>query len=91
MWPSLRNKILMKPVKIDRSISKQLLNFYLWIWSFHGGEYVDVIALMMEAVRVSEASVCNNETTRRYISEGCHLHVDVGSQRHCVTNYRSLS
>jgi hypothetical protein len=29
--------------------------------------------LMMEAVRASEMSVYFNETTRRYIPEGCHL------------------
>jgi hypothetical protein len=28
----------------------------------------------MEAVRTSETSVHFNETTRRYIPEGCHLH-----------------
>jgi len=28
----------------------------------------------MEAVRSSETSVCSNETTRRYIPEGSHLH-----------------
>jgi hypothetical protein len=31
-------------------------------------------ALMMEAVRTSETSIYFNETTRRYIPEGCHLH-----------------
>jgi hypothetical protein len=31
-------------------------------------------ALMMEAVRPSETSVNFYETTRRNISEGCHLH-----------------
>jgi hypothetical protein len=31
------------------------------------------IALMMDAVRTSETSVYFNETTRRYIPEGCHL------------------
>jgi hypothetical protein len=29
---------------------------------------------MMEAVRNSETSVYFNETTLRYISEGCHVH-----------------
>jgi hypothetical protein len=29
---------------------------------------------MMEEVRASETSVYYNETTRRYILEGCHLH-----------------
>jgi N-dimethylarginine dimethylaminohydrolase len=32
------------------------------------------IALMMEAVRTSEASAYSNEITRRYIPEVCHLH-----------------
>jgi hypothetical protein len=32
------------------------------------------IALMMEAVRIIETSVYFNETTWRYIPEGCHLH-----------------
>jgi hypothetical protein len=31
-------------------------------------------ALMIVAVRASETSVYFNETTRRYIPEGCHLH-----------------
>jgi hypothetical protein len=29
---------------------------------------------MMETVHISETSVYFNETTRRYIPEGCHLH-----------------
>jgi hypothetical protein len=29
---------------------------------------------MMEAVRTSKTLVYLDETTRRYISEGCHLH-----------------
>jgi hypothetical protein len=29
---------------------------------------------MIEAVRISEMSVYFNETTLRYIPEGCHLH-----------------
>jgi hypothetical protein len=29
-----------------------------------------ITALMMEAVRTSETSVCSNENTRRYILEG---------------------
>jgi cell division protein FtsL len=33
-----------------------------------------LIALMMEAVRTSETSVYFKHTTRRYISEGYHLH-----------------
>jgi hypothetical protein len=33
------------------------------------------MVLMMEAVRTSETSVYFNETTRRFISEGCHLHI----------------
>jgi hypothetical protein len=35
------------------------------------------IALMMEAVRTSESSVCFNETTRRYMPEGCHFHLQI--------------
>jgi hypothetical protein len=30
--------------------------------------------MVMEAVRTSETSVCFNDTTRRYIPEGCHFH-----------------
>jgi hypothetical protein len=33
-----------------------------------------MIALMMEAVRTSWTSVCFNETTRRCMLQGCHLH-----------------
>jgi hypothetical protein len=36
-----------------------------------------IIALMMEAVHTSETSVYFNETTRRYIPEGCHLQYPV--------------
>jgi hypothetical protein len=48
------------------------------IWSSHGSEYEDqsllgFIALMMELVRTSETSVYSNETTLRYIPEGCNL------------------
>jgi hypothetical protein len=32
-----------------------------------------ISALMVEVVRTSETSVYFNETTRRYIAEGCHL------------------
>jgi len=32
-----------------------------------------VIALIMEAIRTSETSVYSNETTRRYIPDGCNL------------------
>jgi hypothetical protein len=32
------------------------------------------IALMMDAARTSETSVCINETTRSYIPEGCHYY-----------------
>jgi hypothetical protein len=28
----------------------------------------------MEAVRISETSAYSNQTTRRYIPEGCHFH-----------------
>jgi hypothetical protein len=46
------------------------------------------IALMMEAVRTSETSVHSNETTRRYITEGC-------SVRHlcclCICAMRSVT
>jgi hypothetical protein len=38
------------------------------------GDY-GFITMMMEAVRTSETSVYFNETTRRYIPEGCHLQV----------------
>jgi hypothetical protein len=37
--------------------------------------YSLVIALMMDAVRTSVTSVYFNETTRRCISEGCHLNM----------------
>jgi gamma-glutamylcysteine synthetase len=33
-----------------------------------------MITLMMDAVHTSETSVYFNETIRRYISQGCHLH-----------------
>jgi hypothetical protein len=33
------------------------------------------LALMMEEVRTCETSVYFNETTRRYIPEGCNLHI----------------
>jgi hypothetical protein len=33
-----------------------------------------MITFMMEAARTSETSVCSNERTRRYITEGWHLH-----------------
>jgi hypothetical protein len=33
-----------------------------------------VTALMMEAAHTSETSVYANETTWRYIAEGCHVH-----------------
>jgi hypothetical protein len=33
-----------------------------------------IIMAMMEAVRTSETSAYSNETTRRYIPEGSHLH-----------------
>jgi hypothetical protein len=32
-----------------------------------------IFTLMMEAVGTSETSVYSNETTQRYIQEGCHL------------------
>jgi hypothetical protein len=35
------------------------------------------IALMMGTVHASETPVYFNETTRRYIPEGCHLHTKV--------------
>jgi hypothetical protein len=37
------------------------------------------IDLMMEPVRTSETSVYFNETTRRYIPEGCHLAISLFS------------
>jgi hypothetical protein len=37
--------------------------------------YAIIIALMMEAVSITETSLYFKETTRRYISEGCHLHI----------------
>jgi hypothetical protein len=33
------------------------------------------IALMMEAVRISETSIIFNVTTRRYIPEDCKVHI----------------
>jgi hypothetical protein len=33
-----------------------------------------IIAMMVEAVRISETSVHPNETTKRYIPEGSKLH-----------------
>jgi hypothetical protein len=36
-----------------------------------GGEYEDIFALMMEAVRTSETSVYFNGSAWRYIPEGC--------------------
>jgi hypothetical protein len=42
--------------------------------SFLGYALNAINALMMEAVRTSETSVCFNKTTRRYIPESCHLH-----------------
>jgi hypothetical protein len=38
---------------------------------FRGANFV--VALMMEAVRTSEMSVCFNEITRLYSLESCHL------------------
>jgi hypothetical protein len=38
---------------------------------FRGAYYE---ALIIEAVRTSETSVCFNKTTLRYIPEGCRLH-----------------
>jgi hypothetical protein len=38
---------------------------------------------MMEAVRTSETSVYFNETTERYIPDGCHLH----TRRHDSLKY----
>jgi hypothetical protein len=35
---------------------------------------VMIMALIMEAVRISETSVYSNETARCYIPEGCKLH-----------------
>jgi hypothetical protein len=43
-----------------------------------------LIALMMEAVRTSETPVYFKETTRRCISEGCHLHT---SRRENLKSY----
>jgi hypothetical protein len=34
-------------------------------------------SLMMGAVRISETSVYSNDTTRRYIPEGCHLQLQL--------------
>jgi hypothetical protein len=34
-----------------------------------------LLVLMMKAVRTSETSVYFYETTRRYITEGCHRHI----------------
>jgi len=35
------------------------------------------MALMMEAVRTSDTSVYNNDTTRRYMSEGSNLNINL--------------
>jgi hypothetical protein len=46
----------------------------------------DEIALMMEAVRISETSVSFYETTRMNIPEGCRVHIrrheNLKSQKH---------
>jgi hypothetical protein len=42
------------------------------------------IALIMEAVRISETSIYFNETTRRFIPEGCH-------RQHCIPFLRQSS
>jgi hypothetical protein len=34
----------------------------------------NIVTLVMEAVHISETLVYSNETTRRYIPEGSHLH-----------------
>jgi hypothetical protein len=41
---------------------------------YRGAYRLHHTALMMEEVRTSETSVYSNETTRRYIPEGCNLH-----------------
>jgi hypothetical protein len=41
----------------------------------HGGEYIRLIALMMEAASTSETSVNFYQTTRRNIPEDSHLHI----------------
>jgi hypothetical protein len=38
-----------------------------------------IIALMMQSARTSETSVYFNETTRRYMPEGSHLHTNLGT------------
>jgi hypothetical protein len=38
---------------------------------------ITIRAMMMEAVRISETSVYNNEATRRSIPEGYHLKVAI--------------
>jgi hypothetical protein len=37
-------------------------------------KHLGLNALIMKAVHVSETPIYFNETTRCYISEGCHLH-----------------
>jgi hypothetical protein len=38
------------------------------------GVMILIITMMTETVRISETSVYSNETSRRYIPEGSHLH-----------------
>jgi hypothetical protein len=67
------------------SWKRKLQQNYLEISGSHGGDYEDdsllgycvvnmAIAMMMGAVRTSEMSVYFYETTRRNISESCHIH-----------------
>jgi hypothetical protein len=46
-----------------------------WVWRWQpSGIQRRAIALMMEAVHISETSVYLNENIRRYVTEGCNFH-----------------
>jgi hypothetical protein len=49
-----------------------------------------MIALMMKAVRTSETSVYFNETTLRYIPEGCHTSISISRTSHRIGHWASL-
>jgi hypothetical protein len=51
--------------------------------TFHGG-HMTITSLTMEAICTSETSVYFNETTRRYIPEGCRLIMSHNSSRNSV-------
>jgi hypothetical protein len=46
---------------------------------------------MIEAVRISETSAYFNETTRRYIPEGCLLHEDITLKQAMATSFLMLT